>query len=90
MIVEAVITVVKNLLFMLFGVINLPPFPEALKNGIDSFLSLVFDNLGLITLAIRWNTVLIAIPLLIAIINFDHIYDAVIWILKKIPFLGMS
>lgn len=90
MIIQAVMEIVKTLLFTLLGVINLPAFPEELTSAIDGFIGLIFDNLGLITLAVRWQTVLVAVPLMIAIVNFDHIYDALIWILKKIPFLGMS
>ena len=53
-------------------------------------VSLVFDNAGLITLFVRWQTVCIGIPLLILIINFEKVYDGIMWIIRKIPFLGMQ
>lgn len=90
MIIEAVVNIVKSLLFTLLGVINIPNFPEVLTNSIDTFVDLIFDNLGLITLFVRWETIVIGIPLLIVVMNFEHFYNGIIWILKKIPFLGMS
>lgn len=44
----------------------------------------------LITLFVRWQTVCIGIPLLILIINFEKVYDGIMWIIRKIPFLGMQ
>lgn len=74
----------------MFDFVQFPAFPETLQNGIDTMVSLVFDNAGLITLFVRWQTVCIGIPLLILIINFEKVYDGIMWIIRKIPFLGMQ
>lgn len=83
-----------DLLFMLieilFGWINIPAFPEELHNGINSFLDLIFNNLDFLGFFIRPETLKIVIPLLIFLINFKYIYKFVMWIIRKIPFLGIE
>ena len=44
MILEAILNLFKNLLFIVFGWISLPSFPEGLTNSIDTFLGLIFDK----------------------------------------------
>jgi hypothetical protein len=90
MILEAVMSLVKVILTTALGFINIPLFPSALTTAIDTFFDLIFDNLGIVGFFVRWQTVLVCVPLVVAISNMDKIYDFVIWILRKIPMLGMS
>ena len=83
-----------DLLFMLvellFGWINVPPFPEELQNNINSFLDLIFNNLDFLGFFIRPTTLSIVIPLLLFLFNFKYIYKLSMWIIRKIPFLSMK
>lgn len=90
MIIEGLLTIVKNLLFMLFSVFNLPSLPETLLTSLNSFLDLIFNNLSLIGFFIRPTTFKILVPVAIILINFKHIYKVFMWILRKIPFLNIS
>lgn len=90
MILEAILNLLKNLLFIVFGWINLPAFPEALTNSINSFLDLIFNNLNLLGFFIRPSTLTLSIPILIALLNFEKLYKLTIWILRKIPMLGIK
>lgn len=78
------------LIDLLFGWINIPAFPEELKNNINAFLDLLFDNLTLLGFFIRPITLKIIIPLIIFIFNFRWIYSLTFWIIKKIPFLNIK
>lgn len=78
------------LIDLLFGWINIPAFPEELKNSINSFLDLIFNNLDFLGFFIRPLTLKIVIPLLIFLFNFKYIYKLVMWIIRKIPFLNMK
>ena len=42
MILEALLNIIKGLLQIVFGWINIPQFPEQLVGSIDTFLDLVF------------------------------------------------
>lgn len=90
MILEAILNLLKNLLFIVFGWINLPAFPEDLTNSINSFLDLIFNNLNLLGFFIRPSTLTLSIPILIALLNFEKLYKLTIWILRKIPMLGIK
>lgn len=90
MIIGALLDLVQMLIFNILGFINLPAFPDALTSAINGFVDLIFNNLGLIDFFVPWGTIKICVPLVIAIANLDHIYDAIMWILRKIPMLGMS
>lgn len=90
MIIEALLNLVKGLLNVVFGWISLPPFPEQLTGSIDTFLNLIFDNLNLLGFFIRPITLTVCIPILIILLNFEQVYKLIMWIVKKIPFLGVK
>ena len=90
MILEAVLNLVKNLLFICFGWISIPAFPEGLTSSIDTFLDLIFNNLTLLGFFVRPATIMIVIPILIILLNFEEVYKITMWILRKIPFLGLQ
>lgn len=90
MIVEGLLNLIKTLLFAVFSWINLPSFPEGLTSSINTFIDLIFDNLTLLGFFIRPATIKIIIPALIILLNFDNIYKLTMWILRKIPFLGIK
>ena len=90
MILETILNLLKNLLFFVFNWINLPSMPETFVNSVNSFLNLIFNNLTILGFFVRIETIKIAIPILIILINFDKIYKLTIWILRKIPMLGIK
>lgn len=90
MIIEMILNLLKNLLFVVFGWINLPSMPSEITSSINNFFDLIFDNLTLLGFFIRPITFQIAIPVLIIIINFDKVYKLTMWILRKIPMLNIK
>ena len=90
MIIEGITSAFKSVIQTLLSFINITGMPQSFVTSIDSFLDMVFGNVGLVGLFVRWDTVKIGIPILIAIANMDKIYDGVMWIIRKIPMAGMS
>lgn len=91
MIISSILNLLKLLITTIFGVLpNIPNIPSSLSNSIDSFLDLIFNNCALLDLFVPISTIKIAIPIAIVIINFDHIYKITMWIIKKIPILGVN
>lgn len=90
MIIKALMDMIAAILQGLLSFIQIPSFPEEWTAAVDSFMDLLFQNVALVDLVIPWNVIKLGIPILIAIINMDKIYDAIMWILRKIPMLGMS
>ena len=90
MIIKALMDLIATVLQTLLGFIQIPSFPETWTSAVSQFMDLLFDNVGMVGLIIPWPVIKLGIPILIAIINMDKIYDAIMWILRKIPMLGMS
>ena len=90
MILEALLNLVFGLLKIVFGWISLPAFPENLSSSIDTFLNLIFDNVTLLGFFVRPSTIMIVVPILIILLNFEEIYKITMWILRKIPFLRFA
>ena len=90
MIIEALLNIIMTLLQVVFGWINIPGFPVELTNSINSFINLIFDNLTLLGFFIRPLTITVGIPILIILLNFEHVYKLTMWILIKIPFLNLQ
>ncbi len=91
MIIETILNLLKFLLTTIFGILpDLPDMPEAIVNGITSFLDIIFDNVGLLGLLVPISTIKVVIPIVVLIMNFDDIYKLVMFIIKKIPMLGVE
>lgn len=90
MIISTLMDMIRTILQSLLGFIQIPSLPTDWTSAVDQFLDMVFQNVGLVDLVVPWDVVKLGIPILIAIINMDKIYDSVMWILRKIPALGMS
>lgn len=91
MITEKFFELVHFLLNAILSLLDiLPEFPATLVNSLNSFFDLLFDNLSLFGFFVRIDTVKIVIPLFIAAYNFEYIYRFIMWILRKIPALGIE
>lgn len=86
MILQTIFDAIKNLLLVIFGLLpNVPQFPETMMNSIETVFDTIFNNLDLLGLFVRIETIKVLVPLLIVAINFEHIYHFIMWIVKKIP-----
>ena len=64
--------------------------PDNIIDSINSFINLIFDNLSLLGFFVRPTTLKILIPLVVFAFSFKYVYKIVIWVVKKIPFLGVN
>lgn len=85
MIVESIVNMLVALVKTLFGWINLPDFPAALDAAITSFEDLVFENLSMLGLFVNVDTLKIAVPIFVVIVNFDRLYRLTMWVIRKLP-----
>jgi len=91
LLVEALFTAVTWLIDAILNVLDvLPDFPAELVTSVEEFFSLIFDNLSILGFFLPLSTVKILIPLVLLVINFEDVYAFVMWLLRKIPFLGIK
>lgn len=91
MIVESVMNLIKMVILSFLSILpTIPQMPSNFVNDVDLVLDTIFNNLDLLGVFIRPSTLIIIAPLLIVIINFERIYHFGMWILRKIPFIGIQ
>lgn len=91
MIVTAVLSLCEMFLTIIFALLpDLPNFDSSVLNSLNGFINLIFDNLDLLGFFIDIELIGALIPWLIIILNFEHIYDFTVWIIRKIPILNIS
>ena len=90
MIIKGLFNLVLALLKIIFAPINLPQLPDGIQSILDRLLDVLLDAVGLLEVFVRPQTLRVVVPLLIIIYNFEHVWNGIIFILKKIPFLGIE
>lgn len=89
MILQALLTLLfdfVNFVFSLFP--DLPQVPTEFSHSIDVFFDTIFSGIGLFGILVRPLTLTLIIPIVILLINFDKIWSIIMWVVRKIPFLG--
>lgn len=92
MIIEKVLDVIYNL-FDLMLVFDLPSMPSSVSSYISDVIGYVTSGINLLSGFIGSSAVVYCSTLLIVVISIEStylIYKFVMWILKKIPFLGIE
>lgn len=86
MILELIISAITNVLKIVLAVLpNLPQLPNSITTSISRVMSVIFDNVGLLGIFVRISTIKLLVPLVILVVNFEHIYHFIMWIIKKLP-----
>lgn len=90
MIVESILNLFSDALKLIFGWISLPEMPGEISSVIDQLFEYMESGMGFVFLFFNMSLVRIMLPLVIVVINFDKVYKLVMFVLRKIPFLGIE
>lgn len=90
MILESVFNLFLGSVKVAFGWIQLPAMPSAIENVLEIIYNAVVSGASLIGLFCHMSLLTVMIPLVIIVINFSHIWHLTMFILKKIPFVGIE
>lgn len=90
MILQAVFDLVASLLKLVFGWINLPDLPTAVMSVIDKLFECIQGGIGIMGIFLDMSMVKILLPVLLVVVNFEHVWKFTMFILRKIPFLGIE
>lgn len=85
MIVEVIIDALVGLVKILFDWIDFPDIPGEVFEILNSFFEVLKIGFQIISVFLDMEYVTIMIPMVIAIINFDHLYHFAMWLLRKLP-----
>lgn len=89
MILEAILNAFAAVFKLLFNWLDIPSFSDynVDLSLVDTFLE---SGKSLINMFFPWDLVRFGLPILIIVINAEQIYHFVMWVLRKIPMLGID
>ena len=64
--------------------------PEAVTSVIDELFALLRGSVGMLGVFVDLSMLKILLPVLLIVINFEHVWKFTMFILRKIPFLGIE
>lgn len=79
-----------TLLNIVFGWVNLPAMPAAVDDAFNLLISYMQSGIGFVWLIVPRDLVLVVVPVILLLSNFDKLYTVVMWVIRKIPFLGIQ
>lgn len=85
MILLALFNLIFSVLKVLFSWLNLPDMPQEISSVVDGIVSYITDALPLLWVFFDKTVVTVCIVVAFACVNFDKVYDMLMWILAKIP-----
>ena len=90
MIIKGLFSLIIALLNIVFGWVSLPAMPSAVDEAFNMLLSYMQSGIGFVWLIVPRDLVLVVIPVILILSDFDKLYTVVMWVLRKIPFLGIQ
>lgn len=90
MIIKGLFSLIISLLNIVFGWVSLPAMPSAVDDAFNLLLQYMGNMMGFVWLIVPREMVLVVIPVILVLSNFDKLYTVVMWVLRKIPFLGIE
>lgn len=90
MIIKGLFSLIIALLNIVFSWVNLPAMPAAVDEAFTLLLSYMQAGIGFVWLIVPRELVLVVVPVILILSNFDKLYTVVMWVLRKIPFLGIE
>lgn len=91
MIIEGLLNLLISLISFVFSMLPaLPGLPEDFMISITTFFDFLTNSLGFFYFFIRPSTVRTCLGIVIVIEEFHHIYSFVMFIVRKIPLIGVE
>lgn len=90
MIVKGILELVFTLLQIVFSPISLPKLPDYANKFLDEFINWILSGYDLLCVFVDMKMVISLIPIVIVISNLDKVWSFIMFILRKIPFIGVE
>lgn len=89
MIIEMLLDMIYNVISTLM-ILNIPDLPESVHGYIDTAFEYIVAGAGIVANYTPLDYLMVLFGVLLAIDAGILVYHLVMWIIKKIPFLGME
>lgn len=85
MIISGLLDLIFGLIKIVFGWINLPEMPSAITSIVDELFTIFEGAVGLLGVFVDLQFLAVCMPILVVIINFEHLYRGTMFIIRKLP-----
>ena len=89
MIIEALLNVIYGLFNSILSTLNIPAFPDEARESIVRYLYMLDNGSNLVGFVIPID-ISIYFTIFFSLFAFEHLYPVIMWILRKIPMLGIE
>ena len=90
MIIKGLFELIYMLLSIVLTPVDLPDLPAGIQSVLDEFVDVISGAVGLLGVFVDLTVVRWLIPLVIVIVNFERVWKLIMFVLRKIPFLGIE
>ncbi len=90
MIIKGILELFFSLLQIVFSPIALPQLPARASSYLDDFIAWILGGYNFLGSFIDLAMVKTLIPIVIVIANLDKVWSFIMFILRKIPFIGVE
>lgn len=90
LILESVFNLFSSAIKLIFGWINLPDLPSEVESVINQLFQYMETGMGFVFIIFDKDLLRIMLPFVLVVMNFDKVYKLVMYVLRKIPFLGIE
>lgn len=90
MILSAIFDMLFGMIKAIFSFINLPSTPKELQAVLDILFSNIRIGINFVALFVDMRLVRTLLPFVIILVNFERAYKFVMFVARKIPFLGIE
>lgn len=90
MIIKGLLELIFSLLQVIFSPINIPALPDGIQDVLDEFVNWILSGYTILDIFVDMSVVKYLIPIVIVISNLDKVWSFIMFILRKIPFIGVE
>lgn len=90
MLIETLLNVIMAFLRLLFLPIQIENLPETVASTIQLFLVYMADGVAIVAAYTHFSYLLVLLGIVVVIDLVYTVYIVLMWIIKKIPFLGVQ
>lgn len=90
MIIEFILDLLLDLLTFIFSPVSIPALPAEVSDIFEQFKDVLIGGVGFVGVFVDLEVLRALIPVVLAIANFDKIWPLIMFVLRKIPFLGIE
>lgn len=89
MLIEALLNLIVALLHVLFLPLQIDSLPDQISQTLLLFIGYIADGVAVVAAYTHFSYLLVLLGIVIVVNGIYFSYSVIMWILKKIPFLGI-